>query len=92
MRKTLPLTRLLHQPVHNREGTRLGWVRDVAISPKQGRVETVILRIASSGESREACVEIPWSQLTTADDGLELDISRSVLHRAFGLGGSEEQA
>lgn len=77
----LEISEILNGEVHDLSGERLGRVDEVIVEAGSGRINWIRLDISAAGETRAACIEIPWSQFTTMGDGLTLDISHRVLKR-----------
>ena len=77
----IELSEMLRQDVCNADGQVLGTVGDVVVHPRSGRVEYIRLQLDGGESPASASIDVPWSQFSTCQGRLVLDMSRDVLRR-----------
>jgi sporulation protein YlmC with PRC-barrel domain len=85
--RTLSMSTLMNEPVHNMQGERIGKVEDYMIDLQRGCVEYAVLSFGGFLGIGEKLFAIPWEsmQLDTDNHVWRLDVTRERLQQAPGF-------
>ena len=58
-----PVTEMLNQDVLDNGGSFVGWIQELLVDPREGRVEYVRIKLRIDDAKRDRSVVVPWSAI-----------------------------